>query len=218
MGKCDRCNLEVKGDTYCPLCGKFVNKNKGHDREYPTQINRKINKPYVLRVIFGLLLLVNILVIALELITAKSFYYSWHIIVPSMFVLIAIYFPLKKNWGLMGACCICIFALSGYIIFLENFTKTVGWGLNYVVPLFLLSVEIGAFIILAISKFERIEVQLPLLICVLFSLAIFLYVYLKQLVYWPATCALLFGFAVLFTIFIVKNRRAKKSLQKSFHI
>lgn len=216
MGKCSRCNLNVSGDKFCPLCGKRVNDSANH--LYPTNVNRKINKTYVLRVVFGLLLLINVLVVALELIITKNFYYSLHILVPSLLVLISIYFPLKKSWGFFAACCICIFTISGYIIFLENFTKTTGWGFNIVVPLFLLLGEIVSFLILTISKFEKVEVFLPVLICTIFSFIIFLIVYLKKIIYWPAAAAFLFGFAILFTIFVVKNRRAKKSLQKSFHV
>lgn len=217
MQKCERCNLEVKGDKYCPLCGKFVN-GVSVEREYPLNIVKKINKRYVLRVIFGLLLMLNFLAVALELIITKRFYYGWQIIVPSVLVLICVYFPLKKNWGIFGACPFAILAVSGYVIFLENFTHSVGWGVNYVVPLFLLGVELSGFLILVISKFEKVDVFLPILICFIVSLGIFLYVYLKKFIYWPATVALLFGFAVMFTIFVVKNRRAKKSLQKSFHV
>ena len=216
MGKCYRCNIDVVGDKFCPLCGKRVNEEE--NRNYPTIFKRKINKLYVLRVVFGLLILLNVLGMAVELMITEKIYYSWHMVVPSMLLLISIYFPLKKNWSFFAACCICIFTISGYIMFLENFTKTAGWGFNYVVPLFLLAIETTALIFLAISKFEKVEVFLPVLFCTILSLIIFLVVYLKRVIYWPAAVALLFGFAIMFTIIVVKYRRTKKSFHKSFHV
>ncbi len=218
MSRCERCNLEVKGDKYCPLCGKFVKQTNLQEKEYPANVKYFTNTSYVLRVIFGFLILLNILCGTLELIVTKNFYYTWHLIVPSLLAVVSIYFPLKKNWSFLAVCSICFFTISGYIIFLENFTNTFGWGVTYAVPLFLLASEIALFLFFAIGGFERVEVFMPILICLILSLGIFLYNYLKKFVYWPSASCLLFGFACLFIIYIVKSRRTKKNLQKSFHI
>lgn len=218
MNKCERCNINVLHEKHCPLCGKFVNGEAVKETSYPKVDTSKNNRLYAIRIIFGLLILLNVLVVSLELIITQTFYYSWHIIVPSILLCISVYFPIKKNWGVFGAFCISIVVICAYLIFLELFTNTFGWALNYVIPLFLLGSEIFILVLLAISKFEKVEMQLPLVICEILSLANFLFIYLSKLVYWPSAASLLFGFAVLFIIFVVKNRRAKKNLQKSFHV
>ncbi len=218
MNKCERCNVNILNEKHCPLCGKFVNNDISGDVLYPKITSNKNGRFYAVRIIFGLLILFNVLAVALELMVTKNFYYSWHLLVPSALLYLCVYFPIKKNWGLFGASCIALVSICAYLIFLELFTKTFGWGINYAIPLFLLASEVLMFVLLTITKFERVELQLQLVICDLLSLANFLFVYLKQLIYWPSAASLLFGFAIMFVIFVVKNRRAKKNLQKSFHV
>ena len=218
MNKCDRCNVEIVASKFCPLCGRCVSEKDNFSKVYPDAIPEKVGAKYALRIVFGVLLLLNLLAVALELIITKTFYYSWHILVPSILLYFCVYFPIKKHWSLTGVINISLFMLSGYVIFLELFTKTYGWGLYYVIPFVLLGSIILCLIYMWISKFNKVDMQVTLIVSSLLSLADFLYVYLTKGVYWPATTSLLTGFAIVFILFVIKSRRAKKNLQKNFHV
>ena len=218
MNKCDRCNVEIAHSKFCPLCGRCVDDGSNIEKAYPEINSEKISTKYVLRIIFGVLLLLNILGASVELIITKTFYYSWHMVVPSALLYLSVYFPMKKHWSLTGVLNISLFTVTGYFIFLELFTNTFGWGLYYVVPFVLLASCLLCLMAMALTKFYKVDTQLPLILATLISLGIFLFVYLTKGVYWPSAITVLTGFAIVFTLFVVKNRRARKNLQKNFHV
>ena len=100
MNKCDRCNVEIEKSKYCPLCGRCVCDTNSIEKAYPDIKPEKVGTKYVLRIVFGALLLLNILGVCLELIVTKKFYYSWHLVVPSILLYLSVYFPMKKQWSL----------------------------------------------------------------------------------------------------------------------
>lgn len=218
MNRCDRCNVEVVASKFCPLCGRCVSDENTFSKVYPDATPEKQSAKYALRIVFGVLLLINFLAVALELIITKKFFYSWHIIVPSVLLYISVYFPIKKQWSLTGVFNISLFTVCGYIIFLELFTNTFGWGVYYVVPFVLLAASILSWVCMSILKFIKVDVQLPLITSSILALVNFLVVYLTKGVYWPSTVSMLTGFALVFILFVVKSRRAKKNLQKNFHV
>lgn len=221
MRYCDKCKLNIEDHlNYCPLCGRCVgdSTSKSVLKNYPTVDKPKVSNNYTIHVVTWSLILINILALALELIISQSINYYWHILAVTLLIMFGVLSPIKRSWSFNGSLSVFMVMLSGYLLFLELYTFSYGWGVQYVIPLFVFAIAIYEIIMTSIQKFNRLESISVLITCFLESLGVFLYNYLTSSITWPSLIGTFISFAFLFVLFIAKYKKTRKELQKSFHI
>lgn len=219
--RCDKCNVELEnGLKYCPLCGRCLNENitESSSINYP-KIVKKINKRKLsLSLVFWTLFLTLILSIASELILYKHWSWNWYVMLSWFLFISLIYLPIKNRWSYSSISAVLAIFLSGFLIFLEYYTNSFGWGLIYAVPGVILAISIFNFISLLARKQNRFELLVPLALLFLVSLGFFIYSFVKGYTIWPILSTLFSNLAFVFIIFVIYFRRAKKEFVKTFYV
>ena len=222
MKYCDKCKINVEEHlNYCPLCGRCVSKDgesKNIVQNYPLVQKPKSNNHFVVHLCLWVLILLNILTLGLEVVLADNINYFWHTLSISIVLIFGVLLPLKHNWSINSIITVLMVFLSGYMLFLELYTNSYGWGVQYAIPLFIFAVANFEIITICMKKLNRLEQVIALFVCFFMELGLFLYNYLTKAVAWPSLVGTFETFAFLFILFVIRYKKTKKELQKSFHI
>ncbi|PKK96114.1 MAG: hypothetical protein CVV59_00275, partial [Tenericutes bacterium HGW-Tenericutes-4] len=133
---CDSCKVQLEDTvSHCPLCGKCVRViEKTTHEHFPSDEVFKNKKEKALRATTLLLLLVNAICLFVDLIMFKTLSWSLHILAASTFAYIGVIRPIHQNWRLVNYHSIFYIMITLYIIFLENYTNSFGWGITFAIP------------------------------------------------------------------------------------
>ena len=107
----------------------------------------------------------------------------------SVFAFFGVIVPIKNNWSLVNYHSVFYVAVTLYIIFLENYTNSFGWGIVYVIPLFVLAFSVYNFLMILSNRNNRTEYILPMFILTTIATVAFSYNYFSGLVLWPSLSA-----------------------------
>jgi len=220
---CKYCNVALETTvSHCPLCGKCVNEQlegkKNLHEHFPSDNVFKMSKQKALKAIVLLLLLGNAICLFVELLLYKTVSWSLHILVASVFSYIGIIRPINQNWRLVNYHSILYIMFTGYIIFLENYTNSFGWGLIYVIPIFVLTFSINNFTMILSNIKNRFDYFLPMLILLTISIITFIICYAGNFTLWPSLSAFLATISFTFISFIFHSTKILGALAKKFHI
>ncbi|MBQ8430608.1 MAG: hypothetical protein IJX26_01520, partial [Clostridia bacterium] len=144
MKHCDVCNIEIADNiSHCPLCGKNILKNqeKITNQTFMCYPDNKIwsnNRNMIVNYFFWLLTIGTVICTILELVFFKRYYFSCYVLTGSVFAIFNILLPIKKRWCFSSVSTIVGISICAYLIFIELFTGTFGWGIMYTLPFFLL--------------------------------------------------------------------------------
>ncbi|PKK96011.1 MAG: hypothetical protein CVV59_00800 [Tenericutes bacterium HGW-Tenericutes-4] len=105
-----------------------------------------------------------------------------------------------------------------YIIFLENYTNSFGWGITFAIPLFALAFSIYNFGMILTNIKQRCDYILPMLILLTISTICFIVNYVGGYTLWPSLAAFLALITFTFISFIFHSNLILRALAKKFHI
>lgn len=220
---CDKCNVQLNSyEAYCPLCGRCVNEeNIGVTPSYnnfPSGDTFKKRRNNAFKLIIGLLLIGTLLSVLSELIIYKTIDFNYYVITGILFLLIGVIYPIKNNWTLVNYHSIFYFTFSAYILFIETYTGSFGWGLVYVIPLFALGLSLYNFFMVLSNLNTRSEYILPMFILTFISTISLIANYNITSIIWPSLSAFFASVAFTLILMLVRAPKIFKFLKQKFHI
>lgn len=224
MRHCDKCNVDIADKIdHCPLCGRNI---VGGDEQTVQQFecfpDNKIwqsKRSTILNAIFLILLIGTIVATAVDLIVNKKITYCPFVWTGALLVLIDVILPAKESFSFSSVSTICALSICAYILFLEFFTHTFGWGLQYAIPFFLLAMTLYSTTIIVVRQYYKgFDFIIPLVIFVILSIANFLVNYFCGFVYWPALVSFLSSTSIFLFILIFRFKKVREQFKKSFFV
>ena len=221
MKHCDKCGVDIIDNVnHCPLCGRNISKELILDESFACFPDNNVwrNKRKLITNIFlWIIIFGTIITTFLDLLLNKTITYSPFVWTGTALAIIDIILPIKKYWSFPVVSTMLVITISAYLLFIEFFTKTFGWGLIYVIPFFLLASTIYCFLIICIRNyFKGIEFVIPLLIFCVLSLASFFTNYFCGFVFWPALVTAITSVVCFTSILIFRFRKVQQEFKKSF--
>ena len=222
MLHCDKCKVDIADNiNNCPLCGRDLD-NKAETQSFVCYPDNKIwiNKRNLLvKILFWVSIIGTGISIFLELLLFHKLWYNWYVITGEVLFLIDFVAPLKFKWSYSAITLIVSITISLYILFLELFTHSFGWGLNYAIPLFLLfSTLYTTSTIITRNYYKGYDFVVCLMVLAILCTALFIYNILTTAVFWPALVAFLTSVTCFVGFLIFRFKKVKAQIEKKFFI
>lgn len=222
MRYCDKCDVKIADNiNHCPLCGRDVSQKTDETKQeclcYPDNKIWQSKRDAVLSFLFWFLLIGCAISIAVELLVLHKFEYNWYVLTGALILMLDVIAPLKFRWSFVAVSLVVGISICLYLLFLELFTATFGWGLYYAIPFFMLFMTIySIFVIFLRNYYKGYEFVICLMTFSILSLTVFLYNYISNGVFWPSLVAFLASISCFVFFLIFRFRRVKQELTKSF--
>lgn len=229
--KCSSCNVEVSADLrYCPLCGKYVAKNKDESLQETSVSFPKVNKNFTvverwLKIVKAFLVLAGIVSVATNLFfTTKPYWFPY--VVVGLFALWRIlFYPFKEGKDHIGTIPMSGIIVAVLLIFIDVYDyyfhgTALGWALSYGTPAVFTGTTLVAFI-LALTNRNFEEVLTKGIVKITIVDILFLIsklIWFNQFKNWAIFMSLLASFVALFLLFLFKRKRLVKEINRNFHI
>ena len=222
MRHCDKCDVDIADNiNNCPLCGRDISTDCSGESFacYPDNKVWTNKRNVVINVMFYFAIIFMAISIFLELLIFKRLHYNWYVITGVALFVIDFIMPMKFRWSFSAVTIVVALTICLYILFLELFTHSFGWGLNYAIPMFILFIALySTFITMARSYYRKYEYVICLLIFAVISVIVFLYNLLTKAVVWPALVAFLTSTTSFIGFLLFRFKKVKNELEKSFFI
>ncbi|MBR4124542.1 MAG: hypothetical protein IKR12_03115 [Clostridia bacterium] len=223
MKHCDKCDVSIIDDiSNCPLCGRDISDNQQVSQTflcYPNNKTRNDKRNMAMNWLFWIVVVGTIISGIVELLIFKHYRYNFYVLTGAFLAIINIILPIKYRWSFSAISIVASLTLCAYILFLELFTHSFGWGVYYVIPLFLLFMTLYSLTIILIRNYyKRFEFVISLIIFSVLSLVLFLYNYLSKGIIWPSLVAFLTSVTCFIFLLIFRFKKVKQALEKSFFI
>lgn len=222
MKHCSKCDINIADNiNNCPLCGKDLHQPE-QEQSFCCYPNNKIwhhNRNFTINLLLIIVLIGTALCLAVDLFINRTISFTWYTISGCILFIIDIYLPIKKQWSFATISTIVGLSVGCYILFIELFTGTFGWGVNYAIPFFLLFMCLYSTIIVFIRNYYKgLEFVLPLIIFTICVTVVFIVNYCLNFVIWPSFAVFLTSVTLLILVIIFKRKKVKQELSKSFFV
>ena len=225
MRHCDKCDVDIADNiNNCPLCGRDISPKQDKDvkQSFVCYPDNKIwvgKRNFAINLIFWILLVGTAISIFLEVLLFHRFNYNWYVVTGALLLILDVIMPLKYRWSFSFISLLVAISICAYMVFLEYFTGSVGWGLNYALPLFILFIALYSTMIMILRNYYKgYEFILCLLVFALLGIGIFVYNYVTKGVLWPSLVAFLTSVTCFFCFLIFKFKKVKQELKRNFFI
>ncbi len=219
---CKTCSVSMDQHiSNCPLCGKCVSvKEKNivltETSTYPSLHNEN-NKSSSIKIISFIIFLATLTFFALEFFITNKINLSFYALATFILINFSVIIPIKHNFSFSTSGLFAFVCLQLFLLFIELYSNTFGWAVNYAMPFIALAYSIYNGVLIVAKGYINFEYYLPVLVSAIVSTVLLLVNYLHSWVYWPSLSAFLFGWIVVFLTTFIKYKRLKKSMQKKFH-
>lgn len=219
METCENCGVEIMDKkSNCPLCGKATNKSASNKNlyypEYAPLTDRREPIASVLQKLSILALLICIIV---DLFVTKTLGWSLYVLAGVMLCVAVVTRAILKKDGIAAILSRLSFWIAGFLVFIELYTGTWGWGVQYAIPGLWGAICVTFGLIILIQGYVNFEMFKPLILILLLSLTSFLLLFfLKCDILWPTLVALLLAASEFILMFMFRFRRSVRSLKRDF--
>lgn len=223
MRHCDKCNINIADDIpNCPLCGRDISVGDDNSSKLSCYPNNKVwenKRNFLMTILFYAVIVSVVVTMAVELIISHRLSYSYYVLTGAILAIFDIILPIKKRWSFSSVSTVVSISICLYLLFLELFTHTFGWGLNYAIPFFILFMSLYSTITIFLRDYyKRFEFVVQLLLFVIISIAVFIVNLCMKFVLWPSLVAFLTSITCFAFVLIFRFKRVKQELKKSFFI
>lgn len=222
MRHCSKCDVKVADNiNNCPLCGRDLAEPTQEQSfvGYPNDKKWYDKRKLVLNIFLVAVLIGTALCLAVDLFVNQNVTFTWYTISGCMFFILDIYFPIKKQWSFNTISTIFGISCVLYILFIELYTNTFGWGVNYAIPFFILFMSLySTIIIFTRNYYKGFEFVLPLIIFTIMATVLFIVCYCLKFTIWPSFSVFLASLTMLIIVIIFKHKQVKQELGKSFFV
>ena len=223
MRHCDKCDVDIVDEiNNCPLCGRDVsNGSEVMTQSFKCYPDNKVwisKRNATINVTFWLTMIFMVISIFVELLLFKRIHYNWYVVTGVALFVIDFIMPMKFRWSFFAVAIVGVISICAYIIFLELFTNSFGWGLHYAIPMFILFATLYSTSIILSRNYQKYEFVICLLNFAILSLGVFLFNLFTKAVIWPSLVAFLTSTTCFTGFLMFRFRHVKNELEKSFFI
>ena len=218
---CDSCNVEIEeSKTNCPLCGKCVSPDTINQNTYfPNYTITTDKREPTIKVLEKLSILALLLCFAVDLFCTHTITWSLYVLIGLFLDWVLILRPIKKQFNFAQILTQLSFYLTAFLIFLELYTNTWGWGVMYAIPFMLLGFSVLAGIMTLAHGYVDFEMFKPMImIAFLMTIALILLLCFNCPVVWPTLVTFLVSISEIILMFMFRFKRSIRSLKKNFGI
>ena len=219
---CDICNVELDAKLInCPICGRNINNysNPVHSSTSTYPKTKTIsNKPSLTQILRISLLCLLFIGIAIEFFLTNAVYYSWYGILGFLFVNFAIILPIKHKFSLSTINIILLISTISYLLFIELFSNSLGWGVQYTIPFILIAFCVYNVILMVSKGYLNFDFLLPILLSSLISTIILIICYVNKFILWANLSAFLLTWVITLFLILLKYKKFKNNIKKKFHL
>ncbi len=221
MDNCENCKVEI-GDkkSNCPLCGKAVNKDCIRNNLYYPQYQPIVDKHEpVVSILQKLALLALFLCIIIDLFITKTLGWSLYVVAGVMLTVSLVLRAILKHDGIAQVLNRLTFWMTGFLVFIELYTHTWGWGVQYAIPFMWVAICLTFGLVIWIQGYVNFEMFKPLILIMIFSVTSFLLLFfLKCDILWPTLISVLLSASEFILMFMFRFKRSIRSLKRDFGI
>lgn len=225
MKHCNYCNVDVEDQkVHCPLCGKCIDEEKvktgivNHSDIYPDYKYKSSHRYKILacKILSLTLFIISLLCMGIDLFVNSTISFSLIVLVSFIYLHFILLRPLRKNMPLETMLMIISFFTILFVIFLELYTKTFGWGINIAVPSVLAGISLLGFIFMIATRFNDTDMIKPILINLLLNIVLFILLAVFKQPILISVISLFFNLAVVLFVLLFRFKTASKSITKEF--
>lgn len=222
MRHCDKCDVDIMDDVNnCPLCGRDISTKDSVESFlcYPDNKIWQSKRNTLINFAFWASIIGMLISIFVEWLIFKQISYNWYVITGVAMFVLTVILPLKFKWSFSFVCTFIGLCICGYILFLELFTNSFGWGLYITIPFFIMFMALySTFITVLRNYYKGFDFVVCLLVFSILSIAVFMYNILSGGLMWPSLVAFLTSITCFIFILIFRFKSVKKQLEKNFFI
>ena len=222
MRHCDKCGVDIMDDVNnCPLCGRDIStENKVESFLcYPDNKVWQSKRNTLISLMFWASIIGMLISIFVEWLIFKHISYNWYVITGVAMFILTVVLPLKFRWSFSFVCLFVGICLCAYILFLELFTNSFGWGLFIAIPFFIMFMSLySTFVMVLRNYYKGYDFVICLLTFAALSIAVFLYNILSGGLMWPSLVSFLTSVTCFIFILIFRFKSVKKQFEKKFFI
>lgn len=221
MCRCEFCQVEIEENkSNCPLCGKCVNDKAENQNTYYPQYACVLDKrDPTIKVLEKLLLLSLLICFVVDLFFAHTISWSLYVFIGGFLAWVLILRPIKKQFSFAQILTGITFWLTAFMIFLELYTHTWGWGVMYAIPCMWLGFGLLAGLMTIMSGYVNFEMFKPMLMILFLSIvSLILLLCFDCLILWPTVVAFLVSASEIILMFMFRFKRSLRSLKRDFGI
>ena len=221
MDNCENCKVEIEDKkSNCPLCGKAVNKDSSRNNLYYPQYQPIIDKHEpVVSILQKLALLALFICIIVDLFITKTLGWSLYVVAGVALTVAVVLRAILKKDGIAQVLSRLSFWMTGFLVFIELYTHTWGWGVQYAIPFMWVAICITFGLTILIQGYVNFEMFKPLILILILSVTSFLLLFfLKCDILWPTLTAVLLSASEFILMFMFRFKRSIRSLKRDFGI
>ncbi len=221
MDKCENCNVEIEDKkSNCPLCKKAVNSEGVSNNLFYPRYQPIIDKHEpIVSILQKLAVLALVICIVVDLFITKTLGWSLYVVAGVLLCVAVVLRAILKKDGIAQILFRLSFWLTGFLIFIELYTHTWGWGVQYAIPFMWVAICLSFGGVILISGYVNFEMFKPLILIIIMSLTSFLLLFfLKCDILWPTLVALLLSASEFVLTFMFRFKRSIRSLKRDFGI
>jgi hypothetical protein len=224
MKHCDKCDVDIADNIkYCPLCGRNIDDNlKDDEQSFLSYPNNKIwinKRKFAINLLIVIAIIGTVITTGVDLFFNHTLSYSWYVITGFVLFMMCIALPIKKRWCFSAVSTVVGVSVCFYILFIELYTQTFGWGLIYAIPFFLLFMCLNCVsIIFSRNYYKGFEFVVPLIIFTILSIVLFIVNSVLGFTIWPSLVVFATSLASLAFVLIFRFKQVKKELERSFFV
>ena len=221
MSYCSNCKITNMDNTNnCPLCGKELKKdNNQPETIYPKYIGIAEKREPIINILEKILLWALVICLVIDLFITKTLSWSLYVLASLLLVLVIVLQAIKKKNSLAILLTRLTFWLSLYMIFIEFYTNSFGWGIQYAIPSMWLGFSIIAGIATLARGYVNFEMFKPMIMIFLMSLiTVIVLLCIGNLALWANIASLLVAASEIILMFMFRFKRSIRSLKRDFGI
>lgn len=219
MKHCDKCNIDVRGEsTRCPLCQHKLT-GESTPREFP--IVESIYKRY--EKIFKLAILItssmSVVSLAINILLPSTGHWSLFVIFGVVCFWVTTNICIKKRQIISQNIAAEAVLISILCVIWDSMTGWRGWSVDYVIPIIFSWAMVGLFVATKILKIRMPDYVFSFVICIFFGLAPFILCITgvtKILI--PSVICIAISIISFITLLLYDGKELLLTLSKKFHI
>lgn len=218
---CDKCKVYIEDNvSHCPLCGRCCDESLIDKKEniyYPEYTSHVNSRRLVTKLLIFVILITFVCLISIQLLFNDNIRFSLQFLYVSIFVVFGVIIPVRENWAISSHASIFNTLLITYLIVSEYTTKTFGWGIQYVIPFYIIASQLVCIAIILSNAFHKWHYISPILITFIISIGVFIFNLVKKLTLWPSISALFVSLVFLLFLMLFMSKSSQNEIAKTLH-
>ena len=221
MKYCNKCKTHITGSlTYCPLCqSELVVIDEKVEEFYPIAYESDATNHMILKIFAFISVVVSILSIFMNLILPTKIWWSLIVVATFVCLWISLSIAISKHKNILKYLLHQSIIISLFSMFLDYFTGSYGWSINFVIPVIFTLAMIVMYILSKILRLQAGEYMIYLLLDALFGIIPILFLVTDRVKYTvPSFICILVSLISVTALIIFEGRAMMSELKRRLHI